>query len=226
MIIVDYRERGSGVPEALARLGAPLKFESLDVGDYLVSNNICVERKSCNDLVSSIIDKRLFEQVRRLTTAYKRPIMIVEGELAETLRFRKVGYPQIYGALAAAMNMGVIVLSTVNPSDTARAINSLYNLSTLVEEPEKGQPLVRSIERSSDSIEVVQLNMLASIPGIDIELARRILQYFKTPRRFFKATPSELRRIEGLGHTRIKRMIEVLDTMHFILGNDVEERGR
>ncbi|MEM4679873.1 MAG: ERCC4 domain-containing protein [Thermofilaceae archaeon] len=214
MIIVDYRERGSGVPEALVKLGPPLKFESLDVGDYLVSNDICIERKSSNDLVSSIIDKRLFEQVRRLKRAYEKPVLIVEGELSETLRFRRVSYPQVYGALAAVMSMGVTVLSTTSYLDTARVIYYLYTLSAHTKGLVSGQLPVKSVMRDSNSIEVVQLNMIASIPGIHKELAQRILQHFRTPRRFFRATPSELRRIRGLGHARIMKIIEVLDTLH------------
>ncbi|MEM1928702.1 MAG: ERCC4 domain-containing protein [Thermofilaceae archaeon] len=214
MIVVDYRERGSGVPEALIKLGSPLEFKSLDVGDYLVSSDVCIERKSSNDLVSSIIDKRLFEQVRRLKRAYGKPVLIVEGGLAETLRFRRVSYPQVYGALAAVMSMGVTVLSTTSYLETARVIYCLYTLSAGTKGRVSEQLPLKSVKRDGSSIEVVQLNMVASIPGIDRELAERILQHFRTPRRFFKATPSELRRIKGLGHARIAKIIEILDTLH------------
>lgn len=221
MIIVDYREKGSGVPEELVRLGAPVRFNVLDVGDYIVGGELCIERKSASDFVSSVVSKRLFEQVRMLTEAYEKPILMLEGALSEALRFRKVGHPQVYGALAAVVSMGVTVLSTPDCFSTARVIYHLYRLSSgssanLMRE----QNPVKSVERRGSSIEVVQLNMIASIPGIDVELARRILLHFGTPRRFFKAAPSELRRVEGLGRARIARIIEVLDTMHNPVEND------
>jgi ERCC4-type nuclease len=56
--------------------------------------------------------------------------------------------------------------------------------------------------------------MVAAIPGISRELAHRILMHFKTPRKFFKASPAELRRVEGLGEARIAKILEALDTVY------------
>lgn len=225
MIIVDYREKWSGVPEELARLGAPVRFDTLNVGDYVVSDDVCIERKNVNDFVSSVVSKRLFEQVRLLTEAYGKPILVLEGMLSEVLKFRKIGYPQVYGALAAIVGMGVTVLSTLDRLDTARAIYHLYKLSLeRATKPAEEQLPIKSVERGSKSIEIIQLNIVASIPGIDRELARRILLHFGTPRRFFKAAPSELRRIKGLGRARIAKIIEVLDTMHRLEAEDEGER--
>lgn len=228
MIIVDYRERGSGVVEALAKLGAPLSFEKLEVGDYLILGEVIVERKSCNDFLTSIVDKRLFEQARLMLQTQRKPVMIVEGDFAEVLAYRRIGYPQIYGAIAALIDMGVSVLRTGTPSETAYAIYYMYKRYA---EPSKRsylKPVKIKVLKDNKSIENIQLNMIASIPGISRELAHRILMHFKTPRRFFKASPSELRRVEGLGRERIARIVEVLDTIYppaYLSGGGPSEGG-
>lgn len=214
MIMVDYREKNSGVVEELSKLKAPLRFEKLDVGDYQVAGEVVIERKSCNDFVSSIIDKRLFEQVRYMLQAQLKPVVIVEGDFSETLAYRRVGYPQVYGAIAALVDMGVSVLRTGCPAETAYAIYYIYKRR--VEAPKKGylQPVKVKVVKSNKSIETVQLNMVAAIPGISRELAHRILMHFKSPRKFFKASPAELRRVEGLGEARIAKILEALDTVY------------
>lgn len=214
MIVVDYREKNSGVVGELAKLGAPLRFDKLDVGDYLVAGEVVIERKSCNDFVSSIIDKRLFEQARYMLQAQRKAVIIVEGDFAEVLAYRKIGYPQIYGAIAALVDIGVSVLRTGSAVETAYAIFYLYK--RYADSTKKGylQPVKIKVVKSNKSIENVQLNMIAAIPGISRELAHRILLHFKTPRRFFKASPAELRRVEGLGEARIAKIIEALDTVY------------
>lgn len=214
MILVDYRERNSEVVEELAKLGAPLRFENLDAGDYLIAGKVVVERKSCNDFVSSIIDKRLFEQTRYMLQTQLKPVVIVEGDFAKTLAFRKVGYPQVYGAIAALVDMGVSVLRTGSSVETAYAIYYIYKRHAEPSRKEYLQPVKVKVVKSNKSIETVQLNMVAAIPGISRELAHRILMHFKTPRRFFKASPAELRRVEGLGEARIAKILEALDTVY------------
>lgn len=214
MIIVDYRERGSSVPEELGKLGAALKFENLEAGDYVIGRDICIERKSCSDFLSSLIDKRLFEQARRLVRAYKKPIMLVEGAISDALKLRRIGYPQVYGALAAVVDMGVNVMFVRNPTETAYIIYCLHEKSVQAISSDRVEKVDLVVRKDNRSIEVVQLNMVASIPGVSRELSHRILMHFKTPRRFFKATPSELRRVEGLGRARIVKVTEFLDARY------------
>ncbi len=49
----------------------------------MVSSRICVERKTVQDLVSSIFDGSLFDQAARLKEAYELPVPIIEGSLSE-----------------------------------------------------------------------------------------------------------------------------------------------
>ena len=84
-ILVDERERKSGIPELLRRAGATIDFAQLMVGDYVISPETAIERKTIHDLLNSIYDGRLFIQCSQLNEHYIKPVLIVEGNLVEFL---------------------------------------------------------------------------------------------------------------------------------------------
>ena len=51
-IIIDERERKSGIPKLLKNIGVNVEIKTLPIGDYIVSHETVVERKSINDLIS------------------------------------------------------------------------------------------------------------------------------------------------------------------------------
>jgi len=44
-VVVDEREKPSGIPDLLKGFGLQIEYRMLDVGDYLVSPEYAVERK-------------------------------------------------------------------------------------------------------------------------------------------------------------------------------------
>ncbi|RLE85639.1 MAG: hypothetical protein DRJ41_00835 [Thermoprotei archaeon] len=213
MIIADDRERGSGVIEYLRSMGISVNIDRLEVGDYIISKEICIERKTVNDLINSIIDKRLFEQSRHLVLAFEKVYLIVEGDIDYTLRYRKIDLRQIYGALASVSELGIRLMFTKDPRQTA---TFLYVLHKRMKKSVRRYlpPTKIKVMKDSKSLPLVQLNLIASLPGISVELAEKILRHFKTPRKFFRASSFELKSVEGLGDKRVKKILEVLDTMY------------
>jgi hypothetical protein len=51
---------------------------TIEIGDYVLSPEICVERKSVSDLVQSLASGRLFNQAKAMTRAYKMPVLLIE----------------------------------------------------------------------------------------------------------------------------------------------------
>lgn len=197
----------------LARLGVRYSVARLEVGDYDVGGVYGVERKSSGDFVNSVIDGRLFEQAKYLRESYETAIIVVEGDLSEEVSRRQVSLNPLFGALAALAENGVSVLQVRSYAETALLIYVLWKRL----QKHGSSFLVRSkkkVFKESTSIPVVQLNLIASLPGISREMADRILREFHTPRRFFTATPAELRRIHGLGPKRIQKILQVLDTSY------------
>ena len=50
----------------------------LQVGDYILTPDICVERKSLSDLIGSLNSGRLYNQAQSMTRYYKKPILLIE----------------------------------------------------------------------------------------------------------------------------------------------------
>src|SRR3954453_22456127 len=79
-VLVDHRERGSAIPEALAAAGLDVRLTDLPVGDYVLGLGLAVERKGSTDFGASIRDGLIFEQAVRLQAAYAQGVLVVEGE--------------------------------------------------------------------------------------------------------------------------------------------------
>ncbi|NXD12458.1 XPF endonuclease, partial [Nothocercus nigrocapillus] len=77
-IIVDMREFRSELPSLLHRRGIDIEPVTLEVGDYILTPDICVERKSISDLIGSLNNGRLYTQCISMSRYYKRPILLIE----------------------------------------------------------------------------------------------------------------------------------------------------
>lgn len=49
-MVVDSRERGNSIPDALVAAGLDVQLTNLPVGDYVIGPGLAVERKGPNDL--------------------------------------------------------------------------------------------------------------------------------------------------------------------------------
>ncbi|ROV94162.1 hypothetical protein VSDG_05672 [Cytospora chrysosperma] len=77
-VVVDVREFRSSLPSLLHGRSMVIVPCMLTVGDYILSPNICIERKSISDLISSFRDGRLFSQAETMFQHYKSPMLLIE----------------------------------------------------------------------------------------------------------------------------------------------------
>jgi DNA excision repair protein ERCC-4 len=226
-IVVDERERNSNIPELLKNAGAIIDFTQLKVGDYIVSSETAVERKTVRDLISSIYDGRLFLQCSDLVKHYQKPLLVVQGnigELIETpedtqetdIKLHTEKMLLAYDALiTVTMEFRIPTIHTPSAEQTAQLLVTLVNRS-LREDKAKG-PLLRKIKKENPAY-IQQLSVLASLPGVGEKLAARMLKKFDTPIRALNASAAELSIIPGFGLTRAERVRKILDT-----SNDVKQ---
>jgi ERCC4-type nuclease len=206
-VVVDEREKPSGVPDLLKKSGLQVEYRMLDVGDYVVSPNCAVERKEERDFLKSLYSGRLFDQAHRLCEIYDRPVLIVEGELP--LFVREMARPRVFwGALTTlAFEYGLNVFFTADVRQTADFIYTLTRHRGFVRL--KG-PLIRKKPRVR-TLEKTQLFLASSLPGIGPKLADRALKRFGTVRRVFSASVAELSSVDGIGRIRAENVAKVLD---------------
>ena len=205
-IIVDEREKKSGIPELLKSVGLNLEMKTLPIGDYIVAPETVVERKSIRDLMASVFDGRLFDQCTRLKEHFENPVVLMEGNVDEIEEIAE--NPLIfYGAISTVvLDFKIPVIPTPSATHTAKLLVSMCSRK----DAPKG-PYLKKIKKSSD-LERQQLSSLCSLPGIGEKFAIRMLEKFGTPLKVFTATTAELAKVEGLGDARAKKIKKVLDT--------------
>ena len=203
-IVIDERERKSGIPKLLQTIGVNVEVKTLPIGDYIVSHETVVERKSIHDFMSSVFDGRLFDQCNRLKDHFQFPIILLEGNVDEIESISE--NPLVfYGALSTvAIDFKIPIIPTPNASHTAKL---LVSLSSRKESP-KG-PLLKKIKKSND-IQKQQLIVLCSLPGVGEKTAIRMLEKFGSPLKVFSSSTKDLAKISGLGESRAKKIKKML----------------
>uniref|UniRef100_A0A8C4QG17 DNA repair endonuclease XPF n=1 Tax=Eptatretus burgeri TaxID=7764 RepID=A0A8C4QG17_EPTBU len=82
-VVVDMREFRSELPALLHRRGFQIEPVTLEIGDYMLTPQLCVERKSISDLVSSLNNGRLFSQCTAMSRRYPRPALLIEFDAGQ-----------------------------------------------------------------------------------------------------------------------------------------------
>ncbi|XP_031784580.1 DNA repair endonuclease XPF isoform X2 [Nasonia vitripennis] len=77
-IIVDMREFRSELPSLLHQRNIEIEPVTILIGDYILSPEICVERKSISDLIGSLNSGRLYNQAVAMTRYYAKPMLLIE----------------------------------------------------------------------------------------------------------------------------------------------------
>jgi DNA excision repair protein ERCC-4 len=209
-VIADERERQSGVPEMLSRLDVRVYYSRLAVGDYVVNPEIAAERKSIGDFVSSVYDGRLFAQASALSSSYRKPYIIVEGDVNKVSGLVK-NLASYYGAIASiTLAYDLRLMHTANPDETALALAALVkNSRARPVPPGLAQPPPKSKDEAQQ-----QLYFVSALPGVGMKLAKKMLGRYGTPRRVVSLTEAQFAMIPGMGAKRASKIAHVLDTRH------------
>ena len=203
-IVVDEREKKSGIPDILKGIGINLEIKTLPIGDYIVAPETVVERKTISDLVSSIFDGRLFDQCNRLKENYKFPILLIEGNMDEIEKLTENPFV-FYGAISSiAIDFKIPVIPTPNAYHTSKLLISMCSRKDTI-----SGPFIKKI-RKSNNLQRQQLSVLCSLPGIGEKTAIRMLEKFGTPLNVLCSSVTELSKVSGLGGTRAKNIKKIL----------------
>jgi ERCC4-type nuclease len=199
-IVCDYREKE--VIENLLRMGAEISEKGLDVGDFVCSCRVCVERKTHSDFIASIIDGRMFEQAQNMKENFERPVVIIEGSSN-----REINDNALKGAIASlAIDFGLSMVSTRNPFDTAKTIFWMAK-----REQNCGKKnLCPKVGKKPKEIRSLQEFVVAGIPGVSATIAKRMLERFGSIEKLFCASEEELRDVKGIGPKMAKKIRKIL----------------
>jgi Fanconi anemia group M protein len=208
-IVVDQREYRSNVVKNLAVKGVFVEPQQLDVGDYVLSSRIGVERKSVDDFLDSLIDGKLFKQVSRLRDAYSRPILLLEGE--GLLTKRNISHNAIFGSLVSIIvDFGIPIVNTKDALETA---DMLYTMGRREQREDKKTVAVRG-EKTSMSLRERQQFVVEGLPNVSAVLAKRLLDHFGSIKGIVNASDEELQEVVGVGKNIASEIIELLNARY------------
>jgi len=210
-IYVDRREIRSGVARALESAGTDVILTTLEVGDYIVSDRVAIERKTDVDFLDSIIDKdrNIFGQLSDLARTYDRPVLIIEG--ANLYTARQIHPNAIRGVLASiATDFGIPIISTRDAQDTAALIQVIAKREQV---DEKRTPSLHG-RKTAMTLSEQQKYIISSISNIGPVAARKLLQHFGSVESVMRAGPDELMEVESIGPKTAQRIREVVGSVY------------
>lgn len=205
LIYADSREGNSRVLRELTKLGVEIEIRTMAVGDYQISEEVGLERKTASDFVSSIADKRLYKQAKELVEEFKKPVIILEGD---NLYSGFMNPNAIRGALAAiAVDFGIPIIPTRSPDDTAAMIRRI----AIREQAEERPPVQVRTERKPLTLLEQQLFIVESLPNVGPVNARKLLEEFGSVKEIINASEDDLQKVDGIGKKIAKSMKKVVE---------------
>lgn len=218
VVFADSREGNSKVIRHLSEMEIDVKVRSMAVGDYQVSDEVVIERKTAKDFVDSIIDKRLFKQARELSEEFKRPILILEGDDI----YNGMIHPNaVRGTIAAiAIDFGISIIPTRNSEDTAAMIKRI----AVREQTGEKTPIQIRTDKKPVSLWEQQLFIVESLPNIGPVNAKNLLQHFGSVEKVLNASESELQEVDGIGEKTAKNIRKVVESEYLYFNKEIKEK--
>jgi ERCC4-type nuclease len=209
-IIVDSREASTAtkIVKGLIERGVKVKTEALEKGDYILSDQCAVERKTVSDFVYTLTRRYLFEQLFRLKDVYPKSLVLLEGYLPIIYKFSHVQPAAIWGAMFNLAKNGIALVNTASYKET---IDFLYVAARQEQIVEKRAPTVHAFKKTG-TLADAQVYLIASLPNIGREKATAILKSYQTPLNALINVDGWSKTVHGLGPVISNKVKEVLST--------------
>jgi ERCC4-type nuclease len=221
VILADIHESRSRVPEHLeSYLGkGSCTVTHLEVGDYVFSGAnshvVTFERKEVGNLIGSIESGQLSNQLGIMLEKCDVSVLLVEGDVRPDYRTggcvlhghhdSRFRYDALMNCLHAWQLRGVLVERSINESDSAHRIISLFKMyqdDKSVITLKKKTHMDFSLKR--DAI----LSIVAEFPGLGVTKARNLLRDHGSIQQICSSSPDELQITHGIGKELAKRIYE------------------
>lgn len=211
-VIVDQRERNLDLIGSLEVKGIDVEMETMPVGDYAVSDRVCIERKTVSDFESSIINGRLFDQLERLRDTYRFPIVILEGSQDDFRLKQNV----ITGTIVAIyIDYGIPIIYSYGPENTAEIIATIAKRE---QQAGKRNPSLKGGIRAYTNRQFQEF-VVGNLPGIGPKLAKSLLRHFRSIKMIANASVEELMEVEKIGRKKA-------ESIHSTINSAYEDQDR
>ena len=218
VVYADSREGNSKVIRHLTEMEMDVKVRPMAVGDYQVSDDVAIERKTAKDFVDSIMDKRLFKQATNLREEFKNPLIILEGD---DFYNGFINPNAVRGSIASiALDFGISIIPTRNAQDTAAMIKRIAIREQTGEKPH----IQTRTDKKPVNMWEQQLFIVESLPNIGPVNAKKLLEHFGTVSKVINASENELMEVEGIGKKTAKNIRKVVDSKYLHFQNEIKDK--
>ncbi|MBI4177549.1 MAG: hypothetical protein HY516_04240 [Candidatus Aenigmarchaeota archaeon] len=205
-VIADTHETGSNVDKLIASYGAQVVVRPLEVGDYILSGRVAVERKTAEDFLNSVKDGRLFNQLTQLKINFESPVLILEGNGLFALG--NMHPNSIRGVIASIVtDYKVPILPTTGVEETAA---QMFWIAKREQEGLKKTVNVMG-KRKAETAKEMQERIVAGLPGVSGTISKRLLKHFGSPANVFSAAKNDLMEVDGVGGKTAKDIKSILE---------------
>ncbi|XP_061455249.1 DNA repair endonuclease XPF [Rhineura floridana] len=189
-IVVDMREFRSELPSLIHRRGIDIEPVTLEIGDYILTPDICVERKSISDLIGSLNNGRLYTQCVSMSRYYKRPVLLIEFDPSKS--FSLIPRASLHQEISSNDVISKLVLLTLHfPRLRLLWCPSPYATAELFEELKRKRPqpdaaTAMAITADSESLpESDRYNpgpqdFLLKMPGVNAKNCQAIMNHVQS----------------------------------------------
>jgi len=190
-------------------LEVQLEVETLEVGDYILSDRVAVEAKTSDDFAQSIIDRRLFTQLSTLKENFAIPLLLITG--ASLYGSSAINPAAVRGALSSSIvDFNVPVVNVKDPKEAAALLFTIARR----EQTEYKRPIGLRGKKPVLSMAALQEYIVASLPGVNTTLSKRLLTQFGNISALIQASAEELAEVHGIGKAKAQKIREALDTTY------------
>ncbi|MCL1977184.1 MAG: hypothetical protein FWG55_03635 [Candidatus Bathyarchaeota archaeon] len=209
-IIVDSREASSAqkIVKGLIEKGVTIKTQMLDKGDYILSDQCAVERKTVNDFVYTLTRRYLFEQLFLVKDVYPKALLVLEGYLPVVYKYSSIQPQAVWGAMFNLAKNGIAIINTGSYKET---VDFLYTAAKQEQIVEKRSPIVHAFKKCA-TLSDAQIYFVASLPSIGREKATAILDAYQTPVNALMNVEQWSKTVNGLGPVITNKVKEVIST--------------
>lgn len=221
---IDSRESKARINSAIEFFSEnyDIEVDTLPVGDFIFSKKVCFEYKTANDMISSIIDNRIFRQVERMKQ-YPFHYVIVVGNVADTINERNANYwnkrnqvkqftVRNYLGTLARLNIESRVISVDN-NQQAWTVMDFITRKLLNDNPN-----VRGVDRPKATLSDPIATFLSCIyvndsQRLGIKTAVMIREYLhlESLSDLLDVTYDDLIKVKGVGSKTARKIVEVLE---------------
>lgn len=201
-IAVDVREFRSALPSMLHQGGMRLAPVTLTVGDYVLSNVHCVERKSISDLFSSFAKGRLLNQAQTMSKYYQAPCLLIEFDPNKTFCLQNVN------ELGPDIRMDSTCMKMVDLMIDVPKLRILWSRS-----PHDTLKVFKALKTNHDEVDIEKAVAIGSNEALDAQIMGKDSDDEGNNRDYNEEGRKMLRQLPGITDHNMRKVMSTCDSI-------------